>query len=254
MTLGIVGGMGPAAGVDLLQRIYRNTRANRDQDHLSVVLISRSCGIQDRTEYLLQGGSNPAYPIFGVVSELAAAGAQVIGIPCNTAHAPPIFSVLRQLISGDALDLVLIDMISSVRDFVVGLGGGQRRVGVLATTGTIRSAVYQSYFDGTGIDVLLPDEELQQRLHDAIVNRSYGVKAASYPVTETARQVIFDAARYLADRGKADQVILGCTEIPLAFAGSEERFGTLLVNPTEILARAMVAAAAPDKLLPGPVQ
>lgn len=250
MTLGIVGGMGPAAGVDLLQCIYRNTRANRDQDHLSVVLVSRSSEIQDRTEYLLHGGMNPAFPIFQVVRELAAAGARVIGIPCNTAHAPPIFSVLRKLISDDGLDLVLVDMIASVRDFVVGIRGGQNRVGVMATTGTIKSAVYQSYFDGTGIDIVLPDEDQQQLLHEAIVNLSYGVKAASYPVTDTAKQVMFDTARYLADSGKVDRVILGCTEIPLAFAGSEGHFGTLLVNPTDILARAMVSTAAPDRLLP----
>ncbi|MGA8206013.1 MAG: amino acid racemase [Woeseiaceae bacterium] len=249
-VLGIVGGMGPAAGVDLLQRVYRNTRAQRDQDHLSVILVSRSCGIQDRTEYLLHGGENPAYPIFGIVRELAAAGATVIGMPCNTAHALPIYSVLLKLITDNGLDVMLIDMIASVRDFVVDLAAKQRRVGLLATTGTISSAVYQSHFDGTDIEIVLPDNELQRRLHDAIVDRSYGVKAASYPVTEKAKRAMFDTVRYLVDRCNADSVILGCTEIPLAFAGSEGHFGNLLVNPTEVLARAMVNAASPDRLLP----
>ncbi len=95
--IGIVGGVGPYAGLDLMKKVFDNTLAQIDQDHLDVVMLSLSGSIADRTEYL-EGkvDVNPGLAIAGVLKRLEEAGATVAGIPCNTAHAPGIFSFIEK--------------------------------------------------------------------------------------------------------------------------------------------------------------
>jgi aspartate racemase len=95
-TIGIVGGVGSYAGLDLAKKIFNNTEAQHDQEHLDVLLVNSPRLIDDRTAYILavrdgKVTSDPANPGRGIVAcirKLAAAGAEVIGVPGNTAHAP----------------------------------------------------------------------------------------------------------------------------------------------------------------------
>ncbi|MBT8073778.1 MAG: aspartate racemase, partial [Xanthomonadales bacterium] len=83
--IGIVGGVGPYAGLDLVRNIFDQTLARTDQEHLDVVMLSMPSSITDRTEYLIgQNGENPGLGIADVIKRLEAAGATVAGIPCNT--------------------------------------------------------------------------------------------------------------------------------------------------------------------------
>ena len=95
--IGIVAGAGPYAGLDLAQKILQQTSAIIDQDYLPTISISTPADIADRTRFLLgQTTKNPAHAIFSNLTELADLGASVVGIPCNTAHAPAIWDVLME--------------------------------------------------------------------------------------------------------------------------------------------------------------
>src|SRR5690606_41469903 len=97
--IGVIGGMGPYAGLDLVRKIFDHTAASRDQDHLPVALLSYPGRIRDRSLFLLRAteedsGVNPAEAIAGIALELDRLGATVAGIPSNTAHAPAILDVV----------------------------------------------------------------------------------------------------------------------------------------------------------------
>jgi len=93
--IGIVGGVGPYAGVDLVTKILNLKKAVKDQDHLPLALMSLPGLIHDRTAFLLgETDVNPAYAISRIIMKLRQVGADVVGIPCNTAHAPSIFNLI----------------------------------------------------------------------------------------------------------------------------------------------------------------
>lgn len=86
LTLGIIGGMGPSATVDLMDKIIKNTPAKKDQGHIKMI-VDHNPQIPDRTAYLLQNGEDPTIPLLTCARNLEQWGADFIAIPCNTAHA-----------------------------------------------------------------------------------------------------------------------------------------------------------------------
>lgn len=98
-TIGIVGGVGPYAGLDLTRKIFDQTKASSDQDYLSVALLSIPQQIEDRTSFLLgQTNINPANAISKIIRKLEQIGVGVAGIPCNSVHSPRIFDgILKKL-------------------------------------------------------------------------------------------------------------------------------------------------------------
>jgi aspartate racemase len=246
-TIGIIAGAGPYAGLDLLTKILSQTDASRDQDHLTIMSLSGPGQIPDRTAYLLGDAStNPAEAIADQILLLEASGADIIGIPCNTAHAPPIFDTLRERLDQMGSSVLLLHMVQEVAHYL-----GQRhpllaRVGVLSTTGTYLARIYPENLSGFGLTVLVPDERTQtEEVHPAIYDPHYGIKASGRG-TSRALEKLSTAARRLREQG-AEAVILGCTEIPLAVQGSSLE-GMPVVDATLVLARALVRAAAPEKL------
>ncbi|HEY4611553.1 MAG TPA: amino acid racemase [Bacteroidota bacterium] len=253
-SIGVVGGVGPYAGLDLVRKIFDQTVASSDQEHLPVVLISHSNIIDDRTAFLLGASKkNPAQSIVEVLRHLDHAGASVAGIPCNTAHAPSILDVVKAEILRNNLSIRLVHMIEETALVVQQTLPNVRTVGLLSTTGTAQSKVYQHAFERRGLKIVLPSNTTQQTMvHPSIYDREYGIKARSNPVTERARSQLLDAIRELQQQ-HAEAVILGCTEIPLAVP--ERSFqGTVLIDPTVTLARALIRDFAPEKLKPFSVE
>lgn len=246
-VIGVVSGVGPLAGLDLQQKIVGQTIAGRDQDHLTVLSVSRPSTIPDRTEYLLgQVAENPATALAAQVQLLAQMGAQVIGIPCNTAHAPPIWDVLLAELAGCPVQL--LHMIAETGRFLHEHYPDVQRVGILATTGTYRAEVYPQVLAGLGFTAVAPTLLMQESLiHPAIYHPQHGIKSCGR-VTERARQDLLAGVAALQTQG-AQAIVLGCTEIPLAL--TERQMGdTLLIDPTLILARALVREADGGKLRP----
>lgn len=245
--IGIVGGVGPYAGLDLARKIFDQTLANTDQEHLPVALLSVPGKIAERTEFILGTERvNPAYALAEVIVKLEKLGAGVVGIPCNTAHAPQIFDVITAELEKAGSTARLLHMIEEVVRFIRRRFPTIETVGVLSTTGTNAAGVYPHYLQQEGLRVLQPDEELQHHIHAAIYDTEYGIKARSNPVTEKARDRLLGGILSLQREG-AQAIILGCTEIPLAI--DDTMVGeTPLIDPTLVLARALVRSVAPDKL------
>ncbi len=247
-VIGIVGGVGPYAGLDLNKKIFDQTKAVTDQQHLPVILVSLSDQIPDRTEFLSgQLKQNPAEPIAKIIRTLAALGVKVVGIPCNTAHAPLIFKRVEAILRRNKIHVKVLNMIKETARHTKRVYPAVKRIGLLGTSGTVNADVYGQIMRPLGLDIIYPTEDVQHKLvHDAIYNKKYGIKAQSNPVQARARQQLLKAAIQLKNRG-AQLIILGCTEIPLALSGKEIA-GLPALDPTLILARALIREVAPQKL------
>jgi len=247
--IGIAGGVGPYAGIDLARKVFDQTIASSDQDQLPVALLSFPGQIADRTEFLLgHVKTNPAHAIARVIVQLDRLGAAVAGIPCNTAHAPPIFDVIAQDVRKAGCSVRILNMVAETASFLRVHHPRATTAGVLCTTGTATARVYDAALRKEGRDLVMPNESLQARVHDALYDPHIGIKARSNPVTPEARDILMDAVLALQDAG-AQAVLLACTEIPLAI--TEKSIGeTVILDPTLILARALIREVCPEKLTP----
>lgn len=246
--IGIVGGVGPYAGLDLAKNVFDATVVQSDQDHLDMVLLSVSSTITDRTEYLMgREPTNPADALASVLIRLEAAGATLAGIPCNTAHADGIFQEILHILHEKDAKIRLLNMAEETIRHIKNAYPLVKQVGVLSTTGTYKFEIYAKPLREAGIDPIVTDLTTQEEIvHAAIYDRKYGIKAKSNPVTEKARTDLLEVARQLIADG-AEVIIKGCTEIVLAVPELEVD-GIPTVDPSIVLARRMVAIEAPDKL------
>ncbi len=237
-SIGIVGGVGPYAGIALQQAILRSTRANSDQDYPPVLSISAPHAISDRTEFLLGNTSvNPAYEIINQIKTLYATGARYIGIPCNTAHANPIFSVIKSGIN-DLKDMFLVNMVDETFKTIKDKNPDSGKVGVLATKGSYKSELFPSYGLNHKYEVIIPeDEQLQDAVHRSIYDDEYGIKVLGY-LHEHAREHLDSAFNFYKELN-ITIVILGCTELSVVFNGESYREITL-VNPITALAKKLI--------------
>jgi len=248
--IGIVGGVGPYAGLDLALKICDQTRATRDQDHLPVAMLSLPGQIADRTEFLLgHAPRNPATVIASVILDLEKLGASVVGIPCNTAHSERILGPIEDELDRAGSKVVLVNMIRRTVEHVSKQMPDIERVGMLCTSGTLQTRVYDKALESGGLVAIRPEPNVQEQLiHRAIYDKQYGIKATGRPVSDEATGMLTEAISHLAGQG-AEAFILGCTELPLAFAHSDVPAGPL-IDPTLVLARALIAAVDPSKLAP----
>ncbi|NJQ05424.1 aspartate/glutamate racemase family protein [Streptomyces lonarensis] len=237
-VVGILGGMGPAATADFYTKLVAATPGDRDQDHLRTVIWSDP-SVPDRTAALLGTGPDPTPWLLRGGLVLRAAGASLIAIPCNTAHA------FVPRLAG-AVGVPIVHMIGEVAIHLASRRPRVRTAGLLATTGTVHAGLYQNWLGRHGIRTLLPPDDAQQAQVMAAIR---AVKAGpSLAVRGGASDALAAAAAGLVARG-AQAVVAGCTEIPLGL--SADRVGVPLVDPAVVLARALVRHAA-GRLPPPP--
>lgn len=242
--IGIVGGMGTYAGIDLLRKIADNTGAVRDQEHLPVAMLSHPEKISGRSEYIFgEVEENPGYAIAELVKDLNKFGACIFGIPCNTAHVPAILQPVLDVIKDDC---VLLNMIREVAEYISEAYPDVKNVGIIGTNGIYKSRVYDNYLAPVGLSALYPDEDVQYNMvHPAIYNREYGIKAKSEPVTERARNDLLAVVRMLISEG-AQAIVLGCTEIPLAIKEKAIEY-VPVIDSNNVLAKALVREAKDER-------
>ncbi|MEZ4701520.1 MAG: amino acid racemase [Rhodothermales bacterium] len=246
--IGVIGGMGPYAGLDLVRKVFDETRTAVDQDHLPLALLSIPGDIVDRTEYVIGAiAENPAYAIARIAGMLERAGVTVAAIPCNSAHSPPIFDVVLDVLRQAGSRLRLVHLIEETARHLASRPIPPKRVGVLSTTSVFRLGLYRDALDRAGIEAVLPSAAIQENVvHAAIYAPEYGIKACSNPVSTRARADLEGVIAALAERG-AEAVVLGCTELPLALPGTHAA-GLPLIDPTRILARALIRETYPERL------
>jgi aspartate racemase len=233
--VGVVGGVGPAATIDFLDKVVRNTPAKRDQDHIRLI-VEQNPQIPDRTENLIGDGADPTVSLYATCKRLEEGDADIIAIPCNTAHA---FVERIQ----PYLGIPIVNMLTETVRYVRESWPDHRDIGVLATSGTIASGVYEKALESQGLRQIAPDATLQGRVMEAIYG-TRGVKAGF--TTGRCQEDIADAVEGLIAHG-VEVIILGCTELPLLLPLAEYigRNGThaRLVDPTDVLARRCIAYA-----------
>ena len=121
-----------------------------------------------------------------------------------------------------------------------------KKIGILSTTGAYKVKLYPALLEKYEIEAIILNAEMQETVHDAIYNTTYGIKAKQNPVSEVAQMKLIHAVGYLQKK-VAQAIILGCTEIPLALT-ENFLYGVALIDPTIILARALIRTIDPNKL------
>jgi aspartate racemase len=222
--IGIFGGMGPEATANLYGEIVRLTPAKKDQDHLPTLIYSRP-QVPDRSACIKSGSREIVPYLVEAVRRLERGGASFIVIPCNTVH---YYHADMQ----KAVRIPVLNMIEETVDAVKREHPAARTVGLLATNGTVQSRLYEDAFARRGLKVILPAEQVQQC---CVMDAVYSIKAGGSRA-EQAR-LLTSAGDGLVARG-ADVLVLGCTEIPLAFDSKRAR--APVVNATQVLARAAI--------------
>ena len=227
-TIGILGGMGPAATADFYARIVARHGALRDQDHPPCIMYSAT-QIPDRTAFLLEGGADPTAELVAAAGLLEAAGADFIAIPCNSAHAflPPI----RKTVGVPVLDMVSLAVAAVSR-----VVPQARRIGILATTGTVESKLYEPPLRALGLEAVYPKKTVQAEVMTAIK----AIKAGELPLTGASDPRLVEAAGHLND-GEVDCIIMACTEVPLALMAGDSP--VVAIDGNEVLADTSLALA-----------
>ncbi len=224
-VIGILGGMGPEATVDLFAKIIRSTAATRDQDHFRII-IDNNPGIPDRQEAILENGPSPVPMIAETARNLEAAGANFIVMPCNTAHYW--IEEIRK-----AVEIPVVDMIEETAKQTAKLYPGVRAVGIMAATGTRRSGLYEKQFRKLGINTVSPADDDQVRLTKIICSVKAGdLSKCSATAVEIGQRLAM---------AKAEAIIAGCTEIPLILKTDD--LPVPIIDATQVLATRAVEMA-----------
>jgi aspartate racemase len=226
--IGVLGGVGPAATADFMSKIVKATQAAKDQDHVKVI-VEQNPQIPDRTANLVGNGPDPTLALYATAKKLERGGADLIAIPCNTAHAY-VDRMQRHL------DIPIVNMLTETVDHIAQMSPAAVRVGILATSGTIASGLYQDALEAAGLCALIPEATDQTRVMDAIYGPS-GVKAG-HTSGRCADQIGAVVAALKAQ--SADAIILGCTERPLIKLSDGLLRSTRFIDPTRVLAEACI--------------
>ena len=198
-VLGILGGLGPLSSAYFYEMITLHTYAMKDQDHIDIVLSSKST-TPDRTDYILGRSCNdPSPDMIEEIEKLVSYGADYIAIPCNTAH-----YFYDKLIEKSKVPI--LNMVSDTVEYCV--NSGAKKIGILATQGTVGAGIYDKVCDRMGIECYTPSKECQDAVTRVI-----------YDQIKTGRAASADDFKLMESELKnegCDLAILGCTELSVA--------------------------------------
>lgn len=226
-VIGILGGMGPEATAALFLKIIRATPALKDQDHFRII-IDNNPKIPSRVQAISGKGESPLKQLQETLHTLERAGAEIIAIPCNTAH-----HYYREL--QESTNVPIINMISETAAYIYQNFPDIKKIGLLATTGTIKAGIYHKAI--TKMEVITPDEDAQETVMNAIYV-GQGIKAGY--TQGKPRDDILEVAKALINRG-AEAIIIGCTEVSLVL--TQEDLPVPLIDALQVLAAVAVRKA-----------
>lgn len=220
-VLGIIGGLGPMATAYFLQLVTQMTDADIDQEHIEIVIHSKP-QIPDRTRYILgQSQETPVTEMIKTGNGLVAQGAEVLAIPCITAH----------YFQKELTEAIHVPVINAIEETVKYLEKhGITKVGIMATDGTMESGIFQKELESAGMEVVIPSQDKQKKVMHLIYEN---VKAGK----KMDKQMFDEIGRELLMRG-AQVIILGCTELSLI--KRDFAIGYPYLDVMEVLARKAV--------------
>jgi aspartate racemase len=218
--LGILGGMGPAASAEFVNRLVAQTPATCDQDHIPFVLWSDPA-IPDRSTSLRNGDNKPLPFLLDGLKGLKDAGCDLIVIPCNTAHFW--FREFNKVI------VQVIHIVDSVAYALKDAGVANGTIGVMGTQATVELGLYQNHLNGYGWNCITPNREEMDFFVQPAIDLIKSGKLVE------ARPLLMKVIHSLIDQG-ARAVVLGCTEIPLAIK-EDYLNGIPLINSIDSLVK-----------------
>lgn len=225
-TLGILGGVGPLASIYFQQQIVRFTDAEKDQDHIPAVIYNDTF-IPDRTAYILgKSDLDPLPYIEDGFKKLEKAGCDLGVITCNTAH------YFFDRFSSDS-NMPIISIIDTTVEYTLKVHPKAKKIGVIATDGTVQSNVYGKVIEKNGLVFAYPDSDDQNAVTDIIYNQvKAGKKGDCEKLMEIANKLMKDGC---------DAVILGCTELSVINEDNEltEKYD-YIIDAMEALAKKCV--------------
>ena len=222
--LGVLGGMGPLATVDFMGKLVAETPAEADVDHVPIVVYSVP-QIPSRPRAILGGGPSPFPAMLAGMRVLRQAGAQLVAMPCNTAH-----YWYDDLMREGRLPIVHIADATCEEIAALGCKG---KIGILGTDATIETRLFQERLEARGLQCIIPSAiELSELILPAI-------EAVKGHDLERGHQLARRACEALRSAG-AEAIVLGCTELPVAIQSAKSDIARRCVDPTLALARACV--------------
>ena len=214
-TLGVIGGMGPMASCHFYKRLIEKNNVQCDADHIDCI-ITNIASTPDRTAYILNNSNKDPYPLLIKAAEdLKYCGAEVMIIICNTSHY--FIERLQKEIGVPFINLIDSTMLSLRQKNI-------KNVGIMATTGTIRTKLYENRCLKYNIVPLIPNNVTQDKIMSLIYD--YAKKGK-----EINTDLLNEIAEYFYNIG-CDKVILGCTELSLI---SQFKNSDFFVDPIEIV-------------------
>lgn len=223
MRLGVIGGLGPMATAYYLELVVRMTEAKRDQEHPEIIILNIP-SIPDRTAFILgKSQDDPLNPMVELGRQLKSLGATVVATPCITAH---YFHEALQ----DGIGLPVIHAVRTTAELL--RSAGVRRVGLMATDGTVQSGIFQRQVEALGMEIVLPSQVGQQGVMTLIYDQ---VKAGLEPNLD-----LFNGIRDELRRNGAQAIVLGCTELSLLKKNYD--LGSGILDALEVLAKESVLA------------
>lgn len=219
--LGVLGGLGPMASVYFLQLIVQMSDADADQEHMEVILHSKP-QIPDRTRYILGRSEDSPLPQMEEAGRgLAAQGAEVLAIPCITAH------YFQEQLEAE----VGVPILHAIEETALYLEqAGIACVGILATDGTLTSRLFQTCLAEHGIGYILPGVEDQKAVMHLIYENVKAGKPVEFPMFEAVSERLFAQG--------AQVILLACTELSLI--KRDYALGPGYLDVLEVLARKAV--------------
>ena len=230
-TVGVLGGLGPAATVDFLDKIVRATDAERDQDHVRLI-VDVNPAVPCRNAAVAGRGPSPGPALAEMARGLQRAGADFLVMVCNAAHA----------FETDVRAATTLPFVSIVDETVreaLRRRPGLQVAGVLASSGCLDAGLYEQTFARHGVRALSPGADGRAVFMD-LLGRIKGGR-----VDEEVRAGMRSLARALIDQG-AEILVAGCTEIPLVLDAGD--VPVPLLNSTDVLVARTLAYASGEPL------
>ena len=221
--LGILGGMGPAASAEFVNRLIAQTPASCDQEHIPFVLWNNP-QVPDRSTSLRNEDDRPLPFLLQGIQVLKAVGCDLVVIPCNTAH-----FWYDDMIK---LKVPIVHIVDSVADALRDAGVENGTIGVMGTQATVELGLYQQKLNESGWDCIVPTKEEMDTLVQPAIDMIKGGK-----ILESQLSII-KVIHSLIDRG-AQAVVLGCTELPLAIKIASEK-GVPIINSIDSLVKSAI--------------
>jgi aspartate racemase len=229
--IGIIGGMGPQATIDLFQKIVNLTPIKKEQEHLRII-IDNNPEIPDRTKAIFKKGKNPLPYFIKSARKLKEVGVDFIIIPCNTAHY--FYNDLQKEIKIPVINMIE-EVVNEIKRKFKYL---PKKIGLLATSGTIKSRIYHKYFKKVGIKVITPDKFLQRKVMNLIYGKC-GIKRSKM-ISKVVKDSFKKIIKVLIQKG-VKAIIIGCTDISIVI--NPDEFSIPVIDSNLVLAKAAVKKA-----------